>query len=98
YLPLPGSARQVGVSTPPGDATMATTRTQQPLPPSAQLVDKPAVAAMLSITPRCLERWCAMGYFPAPMKLGQGSHKRLSCRWRLSDVLAWIEQHQAAAV
>jgi predicted DNA-binding transcriptional regulator AlpA len=52
-----------------------------------RLLDARGVAALLSISPRSVWRWCAVGDFPRPIRLAHGV-----TRWRLADVRRWLDR------
>jgi predicted DNA-binding transcriptional regulator AlpA len=58
--------------------------------PSAALLTKGVVAALVAVTTRTIDRWTSTGQFPAPLRLGNGPKPRV--RWRRADVEAWLEQ------
>ncbi len=51
------------------------------------LIDAGAVAAILSVSKRTVERMHADGELPASVRIG-----KTGVRWRLSDIRAWVDQ------
>lgn len=62
-----------------------------PPSPAKPFVGVRDVAAMLGISPRTLEGWCAQDRMPKP-------YYRIGGRlmWRPADVETWIETHRVA--
>jgi predicted DNA-binding transcriptional regulator AlpA len=49
------------------------------------LIDIQAVAGMLGVSRATIDRQCALGLFPEPVRIGR-------CRrWRLADINVWLE-------
>ena len=55
-----------------------------------QLLRLREVRVMVSLSPATIYRGVAAGSFPSPVKIGSAS------RWRLSDLLAWLDGLEAA--
>ncbi len=51
------------------------------------LIDAAAVAAILSVSKRTVERMHADGELPACVRIG-----KTGVRWRLSDIREWVDQ------
>jgi predicted DNA-binding transcriptional regulator AlpA len=52
--------------------------------PSALLVDRAGLAALLDVSPRQVSRLCDAGRLPAPLELG-------GCRrWPVEEIEAWL--------
>lgn len=58
---------------------------------STQLIRRPEVEKMLSISCTTIYRLMSEGKFPKPVRIGDKA-----IAWRLSDIEAWIEARQAA--
>lgn len=50
------------------------------------LVDVHEVARLLSISTRAVFKWVEQGKLPKPLKIGR------CCRWRKSELVAWVER------
>ena len=61
-----------------------------PAPPRALVLTKKAVAALVCVTTRTIDRLRSTGQFPPPIRLGNGLRPRV--RWLQRDVEAWLER------
>jgi prophage regulatory protein len=52
------------------------------------------VAEWLGVSQSAIYKWVAEGRFPAPVKLGDESAKRVAARWVEDDILKWIEERK----
>jgi predicted DNA-binding transcriptional regulator AlpA len=48
------------------------------------LITAPEAAALCSVSPRTWRRWFALGYVPAPVRVGR------TLLWSRSDLVAWV--------
>lgn len=57
--------------------------------PEYKLIDIKTIAKMIDFTPAYIYKMITEGKFPKSFKFGR------SARWKLSDVLEWIDAHQS---
>jgi len=60
------------------------------IPQKYKLIGMKSITRMTDFTSAYFYKKIAEGHFPEPIKFGRKS------RWRLSDVLEWIDEHQSS--
>ena len=90
---------QVGVRD-KGLPTLVTAKPDRPsspaencLPIPDRFIDRKELRRMIPVSPMTFRRWEAAGQFPRRVRLGKYGQR---CVWRLSSVLAWMCEQEAA--
>lgn len=68
--------------------------TENCLPVPDRLISRKELRLMIPVSDQTIWRWERDGLFPRRVRLGKGPKSRVT--WRLSSVLAWMSEQEAA--